>query len=95
MRFFHARREIQYSIPGSDQDSLYFDYFRFESELPRPPVASMADYTLPLKHDSSFVFPLVDTAHYDLNMEGMYFVRVDNEQDEGLTLFNFGGHSPM
>jgi len=44
--------------------------------------------------DTSYVFPAVDTVDYKLRMEGMYHVKVDREQEEGLTLFNFGGSFP-
>jgi GWxTD domain-containing protein len=37
---------------------------------------------------------MIDTVDYDLRMEGMYLVRVDKEQEVGLTLFNFGGSFP-
>jgi len=37
----------------------------------------------------------VDTAHYNLQQKGMYFVRVDSERPEGLSLFNFGGSFPQ
>jgi GWxTD domain-containing protein len=45
--------------------------------------------------DTSIVFPLVDTAHYNLQQKGMYFVRVDPGRPEGLSLFNFGGSFPQ
>ena len=51
-----------------------------QSELPRPPITASADYTMNYTPDTSFVFPLVDTAHYNLQRKGMYFVRVDEKQ---------------
>ena len=37
---------------------------------------------------------MIDTVDYDLRLVGMYHVKVDRDQDEGLTLFNFGGTFP-
>ncbi len=94
MHFFMPGEKFNIRYRDPDRDSLFVDYFSLESELPRQPVNSAAGYTIPQKPDSSFVFPLNDTTNYDLKEEGMYFVRVDREQDEGLTLFNFGGTFP-
>jgi GWxTD domain-containing protein len=94
MRFFMPgeRFNIQYRDPSID--SIYVQYFKLESELPRPPITATSDYTLNYTPDTAFVFPLLDTANYDLRREGMYFIKVDNQQEEGLTLFNFGGSFP-
>jgi len=94
MRFFMPGEQfnIRYRDPG--RDSIYIDYFRLESELPRQPVTTSAGYTIPQKPDSSYIFLHNDTSHYNLMEEGMYFVTVDKEQDDGLTLFNFGGSFP-
>jgi GWxTD domain-containing protein len=94
MRFFMPGEKFNVRYRQQGRDSIYVDYFRFSSELPRPPITASVDYTLNHTPDTSFVFPLVDTAHYNLIREGMYFVRVDPEQEEGLSLFNFGGSFP-
>ena len=95
MRFFlpGERFNIRYRDPGVD--SIFVDYFKRSSELPRPPITASTDYTMNYSPDTSFVFPLVDTAHYNLQLKGMYFVRVDPERPEGLSLFNFGGSFPQ
>ena len=94
MRFFlpGERFNVQYRDPSVD--SIYVEYFKLESELPRPPITATSDYTMSYTPDTAFVFPLVDTANYDLRREGMYFIKVDKQQDQGLTLFNFGGSFP-
>ncbi|MCK5136369.1 MAG: GWxTD domain-containing protein [Bacteroidales bacterium] len=94
MRFFMPGEKFNVRYRDPSVDSIHVQYFRLESELPRPPITATIDYTMNFTADTSFVFPLVDSAHYDLIREGMYFVRVDKEQDEGLTLFNFGGSFP-
>ena len=43
------------------------------SELPRPPITASTDYTMNYSADTSFVFPLVDTAHYNLQQKGNVF----------------------
>jgi GWxTD domain-containing protein len=70
------------------------DFFIPENELPRPPVTAISDYTMKYTPDTSFVFPMVDTVDYNLQLEGMYLVKVDKELEKGLTLFNFGGSFP-
>lgn len=95
MRFFLPGERFNIRYRDSDKDSIFVDYFGLKSELPRPPITASTDYTMNYTPDTSFIFPLVDTAHYNLLEKGMYFVRVDNEHDEGLSLFNFGGSFPQ
>ena len=95
MRFFLPGERFNIRYRDSGKDSIFVDYFRLNSELPRPPITASTDYTMNYNADTSFIFPLVDTAHYNLLEKGMYFVRVDNEHAEGLTLFNFGGAFPQ
>ena len=94
MHFFMPGEKftIQYRDPSVD--SIYVQYFKLESELPRPPITASADYTMKSSPDTAFMFPIVDTAYYDLRQEGMYFIKVDKEKEQGLTLFNFGGSFP-
>jgi GWxTD domain-containing protein len=94
MRFFIPGEKFNIRYRDPAKDSIYIDYFRMASELPRPPITASADYTVKTTPDTSFVFPLVDTAHYDLRQEGMYFVRIDPRHEQGLSLFNFGGSFP-
>jgi GWxTD domain-containing protein len=94
MRFFLSgeRFEIKYRDPSVD--SMFVDYFRQVSELPRPPITATTDYTLNYTPDTSFVISMDDSAHYNLSRGGMYFIRVTEELEEGLTLHNFGGSFP-
>ncbi len=94
MRFFMPGEEFNVRYRDPSVDSIYVEYFRLESELPRPPITASADYTLNYTPDTSFVFPLRDTVEYNLLNQGMYFVRVDKAQEKGLSLFNFGGSFP-
>ncbi len=94
LRFFRPGEKFNIQYRDPTQDSIYVSYFRLRSELPRPPITASADYTLKYTPDTSFVFPMVDTADYDLRMKGMYFVKIDKAKEEGLTLFNFGGSFP-
>lgn len=95
MRFFLPGERFNIRYRDSGTDSIQVDYFTLKSELPRPPLTATTDYTMNYSPDTSFVFPLVDTAHYNLQQKGMYFVRVDAEHPEGLSLFNFGGSFPQ
>jgi GWxTD domain-containing protein len=95
LRFFLPGERFNIRYRDSGADSIYVEYFRISSELPRPPISASTDYTMHYTPDTSFVFPLVDTAHYNLQQKGMYFVRVDPSQPEGLSLFNFGGSFPQ
>lgn len=94
MRFFLPGENFNIQYRDPSVDSIYVAYFRLQSELPRPPITATADYTMNYTPDTSFIFPLLDTANYDLRREGMYFIKVDEEEAEGLTLFNFGGSFP-
>ncbi len=94
MRFFLPGEKFNVRYRDSSADSIYVEYFKIESELPRPPITASADYTLNYSPDTTFVFPHMDTINYDLKQKGMYFVRVDEKKEEGLTLFNFGGSFP-
>ncbi|MDF1575943.1 MAG: GWxTD domain-containing protein [Bacteroidales bacterium] len=94
MRFFLAGEKFNIRYRDRGYDSIYVDYFRFSSELPRPPVTATSDYTMNYTPDTSYIFPLIDTFDYDLRQEGMYHVKVDKEHEKGLTLFNFGGSFP-
>ncbi len=89
MRFFLPGEKFNIRYRDSGTDSIFVDYFRLFSELPRPSITASTDYTMNYTPDTSFIFPLVDTAHYNLQEKGMYFVRIDGEQPEGLSLFNF------
>jgi len=95
MRFFLPGERFNIRYRDSDSDSIFVDYFSLSSELPRPPITASTDYTMNYTPDTSLIFPLEDTAHYNLLDKGMYYVRVDSEQPEGLSLFNFGGSFPQ
>jgi GWxTD domain-containing protein len=94
MRFFLPGEKFNVRYRDPSVDSIYVKYYRMNSELPRPPITASADYTRSVTPDTSFRFPLIDTADYNLRLEGMYYVQVDDEQEDGLTLFNFGGSFP-
>jgi len=94
MSFFLTGEKFNVQYRDRRVDSIYVDYFRLSSELPRPPITATSDYTMNYIPDTSFVFPMIDTVDYDLRLEGMYHVKVDQDQDEGLTIFNFGGSFP-
>ena len=95
MRFFLPGEKFNVRYRNSSTDSVHVEYFRIESELPRPPITATADYTMNYTLDTTFVFPLVDTVQYDLMEKGMYFARVETEQENGLSLYNFGGSFPL
>jgi GWxTD domain-containing protein len=94
MRFFLPGERFNVRYRNRAIDSVFVKFFSIESELPRPPITATSDYTMNYTPDTSFVFPLVDTATYNLMREGMYQIQVDEERDEGLTLLNFGGSFP-
>ena len=94
MRFFLPGEKFNVQYRDRSVDSVFVQYFKLESELPRPPITATADYTMQYTPDTSFMFPLTDTAEYNLLQEGMYFINVDKKQEQGLTLFNFGGSFP-
>ncbi|RLD87758.1 MAG: hypothetical protein DRJ29_17860, partial [Bacteroidetes bacterium] len=94
LRFFLTGEKFNVQYRDRGVDSIYVDYFRITNELPRPPITATSDYTMNYVADTSYVFPQVDTVEYDLRLEGMYHIKVDKEQSEGLTLFNFGGTFP-
>lgn len=94
MNFFLPGEKFNLQYRDLSYDTIYVDYFRSESELPRQPVTASVDYTMSYSPDTSYVYPLADTVQFNLVREGMYFFRVDPERDEGLTLFNFGGSFP-
>lgn len=94
MRFFlpDERFTVQYRDPAVD--SITVKYFSMASELPRPPITASADYAVKTTPDTLIRFPLVDTADYNLRMKGRYYIQVDKNAEDGLTLFNFGGAFP-
>lgn len=94
MRFFLSGEQFHVRYRDPNIDSIYVDFFIPENELPRPPVTAISDYTMKYTPDTSFVFPMIDTVDYNLQLEGMYLVKVDKELEKGLTLFNFGGSFP-
>jgi len=94
MRFFLTGERFNVQYRDRSVDSIYVDYFMLTNELPRPPITATSDYTMNYVADTSYVFPMIDTVDYDLRLVGMYHVKVDKEQNEGLTLFNFGGTFP-
>ncbi len=94
MRFFLPGERFNVRYRNRAIDSVFVKFFSIESELPRPPITATSDYTMNYTPDTSFVFPLIDTATYNLMREGMYQIQVDEERDEGLTLLNFGGSFP-
>ena len=94
MRFFLPGEKFNIRYRDQSLDSIYVRYYKLESELPRPPITATGDYTLSYTPDTSFVFPTTDTADYNLSLKGMYLVSVDPKEEDGLTLFNFGGSFP-
>jgi len=94
MRFFTPGEKFNVRYRDPSVDSIFVDYFSLRSELPRPPITASGDYTMSHTPDTTYVFPLEDTIQYDLTLEGMYFIKVDQEREEGLTLFNFGESFP-
>ena len=94
MRFFTPGEKFNIRYRDPSVDSIFVDYFSLRSELPRPPITASGDYTISHTPDTTYVFPLEDTMQYDLMYEGMYFIRVDLDRKEGLTLFNFGETFP-
>lgn len=94
MRFFRPGERFNVQYRDREADSIYVDYFSQESELPRQPVTASADYTLKTTPDTSIALPLSDTADYNLQQTGMYFIKIDKDREEGLSLFNFGGSFP-
>jgi GWxTD domain-containing protein len=94
MRFFLTGEKFNVQYRERNVDSIYVDYFRLSSELPRPPITATSDYTMNYIPDTSIAFPMIDTVDYDLRLEGMYHIKVDQELEDGLTLFNFGGSFP-
>ena len=94
MRFFLTGEKFNVQYRDRRVDSIYVNYFMLTNELPRPPITATSDYTMNYVADTSYIFPMIDTVDYDLRLEGMYHVKVDKEQGEGLTLFNFGGTFP-
>ncbi len=94
MRFFLPGERFNVRYRDRSVDSIYVKYFNIDSELPRPPITATSDYTMSYTPDTSFIFPLVDTASYNLRREGMYQIQIDPERDEGLALLNFGGSFP-
>lgn len=94
MRFFTPGEKFNIRYRDPSVDSIFVDYFSLRSELPRPPITASGDYTISHTPDTTYIFPLEDTMQYDLMHEGMYFIRVDQERKEGLTLFNFGETFP-
>ncbi|MEA3462689.1 MAG: GWxTD domain-containing protein [Bacteroidota bacterium] len=94
MRFFLTGEKFNVQYRDRSVDSIYVDYIKPDNELPRAPITATSDYTMKYTPDTSYVFPQVDTVDYDLRREGMYLVKVDKDQELGLTLFNFGGSFP-
>jgi len=94
MRFFLPGEEFSVLYRDPAMDSIFVKHYSLNSELPRPPITASADYTLNVTPDTSLSFPLVDTADYNLRLDGMYFIQVDKDHENGLTLFNFGGSFP-
>ena len=94
MRFFMPDEKFTVRYQNSSVDSVYVDYYRIESELPRPPLTASVDYTLHNSSDTTFVFTIHDSVEYNLKEKGCYLIRVDPEQEAGLALFNFGESFP-
>lgn len=94
MRFFNPGERFYLKINNPAYDTISVDYYRMETELPRPPITASSDYTLQYNPDTSFILPLTDTIDYVLKEKGMYFVSVDPENKNGLTLQNFGTNFP-
>lgn len=94
MRFFLPGERFNVRYRDQSVDSIFVKFYSIESELPRPPITATSDYTINYTPDTSFIFPLIDTASYNLMREGMYQIQVDPERDEGLALMNFGGSFP-
>lgn len=83
---------IHFNKPGID--TIYLTFFKYEYELPRPPVRRIDIKSFPQVAERTIKLPFADSVIYTLPGKGMYHFRIDTTREEGLTLFNFGDNFP-
>jgi len=69
MRFFLSGEKFNVRYRDPSVDSIVVEYFKLESELPRPPITASTDYTLNYTPERRLLFPWrrVSTGSYRLN----------------------------
>jgi GWxTD domain-containing protein len=94
IRSLNTNQKFCLSYRDNKYSKLYVDYYRNRQPLPMPVYATEIQPDQLTVPDSSWVMPLNDTIHYSLRQEGIYLFRVDTNNKQGLTLYNFGSFYP-
>lgn len=78
-----------------DIDTIYLDFFKNDSKLPRPPIRKVGFSSFPVSRDTTIALAFSDSIIFTLPGEGMYHFRLDSSREEGLTMYNFGNTFPQ
>jgi GWxTD domain-containing protein len=73
-------------------DSIYVSYYNYDAPLPK---ISSATPVFKNKPDSTWKWPYTEKIPYMIPDLGLYHIRIDTSQSEGLTILNFGEFYPL
>jgi GWxTD domain-containing protein len=80
--------------PAKPVDSLFLSYYKPLTLVPYPPSMLLPERTIDYPPDTIIALPYSDTLPVMLPDEGVYFISLSRESDEGYTFFNFGETFP-
>lgn len=80
--------------PAKSVDSLFLSYYKPLTVVPDPPFMLLPEKTIDYPPDTIIALPYADTLPVMLPAEGVYFISLSRESDEGYTFFNFGETFP-
>ncbi|MBN1598908.1 MAG: GWxTD domain-containing protein [Bacteroidales bacterium] len=88
--------EVPYKLQhrNSGYDSLYIDYYRNQSPLPKPTFATGTEERFYSKSDSTYILEFSPDMFLSFSYEGMYRFRFDTNSEQGLVVTNFGKDFP-
>ena len=76
-------------------DSLYITFYKNKFPIPQPPYSPLSSPPVSnYEPDSIWKISYNDTLGFQLSNEGVYHIRIDSSNSEGVTLFNFGESFP-
>jgi GWxTD domain-containing protein len=74
--------------------NLYIGYHKNDLPLPAPAFSMVGEKTYEFREDSVFSIPYNPAQNFNFTEEGVYYLRSDTTQAEGLYLMNFGLYYP-
>lgn len=84
---------LNYRKPG--YSTIYINYYKNNQPLPPPVFSIMKPVSVHQHSDSLWQYSYTENTQFTLPYTGMYHIRLDTTNKEGLTIYNFGNDFPQ